>query len=47
MRVPVYAPLDVPKRMARADVDESNAAARRMYARLGFTEHHRDRVYTP
>ncbi len=28
-------------------VDESNTNARRMYARLGFTEHHRDRVYTP
>jgi mycothiol synthase len=28
-------------------VDESNTAAGRMYARLGFTEHHRDRVYTP
>ena len=28
-------------------VDESNTAARRMYARLGFTEHHRDRIYTP
>ena len=28
-------------------VDESNTSARKMYARLGFTEHHRDRVYTP
>jgi mycothiol synthase len=28
-------------------VDESNTPARKMYARLGFTEHHRDRVYTP
>ena len=27
-------------------VDESNTSARKMYARLGFTEHHRDRVYT-
>jgi mycothiol synthase len=27
-------------------VDESNTGARRMYARLGFEPHHRDRVYT-
>ena len=27
-------------------VDESNAPARKLYARLGFEPHHRDRVYT-
>jgi mycothiol synthase len=32
--------------LAMLYVDESNTNARTMYARLGFTEHHRDRVYT-
>jgi mycothiol synthase len=27
-------------------VDESNEPARKLYARLGFELHHRDRVYT-